>query len=85
MKTFEEALSSQVKQTTPAGLEETQKEFADTLGRYRCLAEEAGDSPTIGMFAIIWTRMAEAESVEVACFSAFMTGLITGIEMEKAE
>lgn len=84
MKTFEEALATQVRETTPQNSDSVSAELEDTHARYNCLVEDARNSKALAIMCIVWIDVvAEELGIEQALMSAFMTGLITGIEMEK--
>jgi hypothetical protein len=88
MKTFEEALSKHYRKSLVADVDEeiienAAKEISDALSGYECLAEEARNSEAFNDIKTFWFKLAIVEGLETAIFAAFMTGLVTGVEMEK--
>lgn len=89
MKTFEEAVSSMARinitvgelssgNTSEDNYDLTEKLYAPYAG----IAEEARNNEEIGGMILAWACLNDRPS---ALFSAFMSGLIIGMEMEKAE
>lgn len=89
MKTFEEALAKNYRRApldvSPDQIEDVVQDLHEGFGSYACLLDEAQSSEVLRNIAQIWHKIAIEDGVDCACFSAFMAGLVTGIEMEKAE
>jgi hypothetical protein len=88
MKTFEEALARNYRKVPleeSDRLDQVARDLHDGFDSYTCLAKDAQDSQVLPEIAKVWYSMAITDGVEDAVFAAFMTGLVTGIEMEKAE
>lgn len=85
MKTFEEALGLHAV-SRPEDIEAlVNGAMRDIAARYMGIAQEANHSEVMRGMIEGWLEMAKEVGLKDVIFSAFITGLITGIEMEKAE
>lgn len=91
MKTFEEALAMVYRDApvdSAAAIAQAEKEVLEFSARFREFANDARGSAALDKGMRVWKMMCE-ERVEFAVdnglFTAFMTGLIVGMEMEKHE
>lgn len=84
MKTFDEALST-VHISIPEGQtgEAEAARLMDTARRYKELIVEAQSSATLATGIKAWVVFSETVGVEAAIFTAFASGMMVGIEMEK--
>lgn len=88
MKTFEEALGVSVRSgIDPTMREKSRAELVESQARYSSLIEEARQNETLQRNIVGWAMKCTAgpKSLLDALFTAFVCGLATGIEMEKAD
>lgn len=86
MKTFKEALTYFM-QCVPADspVDAAIAKIEDMRDRYRELSEEAGSNSTLETAIVAWYEHGTVNGASSALFTAFMAGMVTGIEMEKRE
>lgn len=92
MKTFEEVLNTMPvtclvdpdDRASPSDVEERDRltRSHEFYGRYSAIADEAHRSAVMNEMLLGWLLLAKTDPSS-ALFSAFMTGLIVGMEMEK--
>lgn len=90
MKTFEEALQmlyvvvrdQEVIKTEP-GFQEAIAPLMDTNKRYQGFCDDCANSRRFDGLLAAWMEHAAEENVESALFTAFISGLVVGMEMEK--
>lgn len=85
MKTFEEAIGSIVCECAVEERNEAKARLVDCHERYSSLAREAGENANVKVIMIELGEYARRQNLESALFTAFMHGLIAGVEMEKSE
>lgn len=84
MKTFEEAITCSM-QLVPVeqGPEIAVERIAETQSRYRELSDEAANNPVLQQAIVAWYEHGQCNGAGSALFTAFVSGMVTGIEMEK--
>ena len=84
MKTFQEAVKKTVMNTPweDRSIAQARKDFKELQLKYLSIAEEAEELFNSGLLAALVNSACE-KGLRDAFFTAFIDGLVTGIEMEK--
>ncbi len=84
MKTFDEAVNCVNREVASVNeIEEASQAIQDTFERYAEVAMEAFSHPKTQHMLLAWSS-GLSNDPQGALFSAFMSGLVVGIEMEKS-